>query len=189
MIEVKRANEVDEANYPSENAIGRACDRADLMKLESDILRSIAKKLNISIPNGQHCELDYLADMSNEMTDLFAGCGPLFNGCLVNSYSNSIQFCGAICDSLDKLRDNFVKQSERPYSFESLKNNNFFQQNPLAIIPNFTILLLSNNKRQRKTGMETMKFLSTKSTKSIAVQSKISTNTCSPFIAWPKSLN
>lgn len=121
MIEVKHANEVDDADYPSGNAIRWAVERADLMKLESDILHSIAKKLNISIPNGQHCELDYLADVSNEMTDLIADCGPFFNGCLANSYSNSVQFCGTICDSLYKLHDNFVKQNEgRPYSFESL---------------------------------------------------------------------
>lgn len=121
MIEVKHSDEVDEADYPSENAIRWAAERPDLMKLESDILHSIAKKLNISIPVGQHSELDCLDNVSNEMTVLIADCGPFFNGCLVNSYSNSIQFCGTICDSLDKLRGNFVKQSEgMPCSFESL---------------------------------------------------------------------
>lgn len=120
MIEVKHADEVDEADYPPENAVRRACDRADLMKLESDILHSIAKKLNISIPAGGFDDLYCIENVSNEMMDLFADCGPLFNGCLANSYGNSIQFCGTICDSVDKLRDAFVKQSERPYSFESL---------------------------------------------------------------------
>lgn len=112
MIEVKHVDEAGEADYPSENAIRWAAERTGLMQLESDILVSIAKKLNISIPAGQHSSTNCLENVSNEMTGLIADCGPFFNGCLVNCYSNSVQFCGTICESLDKLHVMFASQNK-----------------------------------------------------------------------------
>lgn len=114
MIEVKHIDEVDVAGWPRSYVIRWASERVDITQLEKDVVSAIAKKCNMGSES-----IDRFGDLVctncavNETAELIADYGPFRDGCLVNQYSNTLQFCGTFCESLEKLDETWSKYSCR----------------------------------------------------------------------------